>query len=46
MRLVLTLLLTAAVATAQEQIVSGDLEVSAIGDAEGMRARIAELFPE
>ncbi|MCD6029919.1 MAG: Purine-binding protein precursor [Thermomicrobiales bacterium] len=35
-----------AVAAAQEQIVSGDLEVSAIGDAEEMKARIAELFPE
>ena len=35
-----------AVAAAQEAIIAGDIEVSAIGDAEGMNARIAELFPE
>ena len=35
-----------AVAAAQEAIIAGDTEVSAISDAEGMNARVAELFPE
>ncbi|MDP9365307.1 MAG: BMP family protein [Chloroflexota bacterium] len=34
-----------AVAQAERDIVDGKVTVSAIGDAEGMRARIAELFP-
>lgn len=35
-----------AVAAAEEAIIAGEIEVSAIPDAEGMSARIAELFPE
>lgn len=32
------------VAEAQEQIVTGDIEVSAVGDADGVHARLSELF--
>lgn len=35
-----------AVATAEAAIIAGEIEVSAISDAEGMNARVAELFPE
>jgi simple sugar transport system substrate-binding protein len=35
-----------AVAAAEEQIVGGELEVSTIGDAAEMNAKLAELFPQ
>ena len=35
-----------AVAAAQEQIVGGEIEVPAVGDAAEMQARLAELFPQ
>lgn len=34
------------VATVQQQIIDGTITVSAIGDAEGVNARLDELFPE
>lgn len=36
----------AAVTTAREAIIAGDIAVSAIGDAEGVHARLDELFPD
>ena len=35
-----------AVADAEKSIVDGSIKVSAIGDAEEMKAKIAELFPQ
>jgi len=34
------------VTTAREEIVSGKLKVSAIGDADGTHKRLQELFPK
>jgi hypothetical protein len=35
-----------AVATAEKSIVDGSVKVSVIGDAEEMKAKLAELFPQ